>query len=101
MCIPSIDIVQDHLACRPRVMTSYIHCHPFDEVIFKRPLNELVQDVGGDKLVNIGTGEFVCEKLGRFVSSVLKPMNWHKRALTSTSPMMLYKLHRSPSSRTS
>jgi len=37
--------------------------HPLNEVVFKHPLDELVEQIWSDKLVNIGIGEVFCEGL--------------------------------------
>jgi len=40
-----------------------IFLHPFNDVVLERPFNNLMQDVGGQKLVNVGPGKICSEWL--------------------------------------
>jgi hypothetical protein len=42
-----------------------IEFHPIDEVVFKAPFDELVQDVGEHQLGDVHTGEVVRERLSQ------------------------------------
>lgn len=37
--------------------------HPADQVVFERPFNKLVEEVGREQLVYVGTWEMVRERL--------------------------------------
>jgi len=58
---PQVNVIQDYLAWRSRVLLKYVLCHPVDEVVLKRPFDELVKEIGGEKFVDVCTGEIICE----------------------------------------
>ena len=71
MHAPSVDIIEDSLriglgiSCRKNVVLD-----PCYKVIFKRALDELVQDVGREKLVYVRTGKVICEWLRTLVNKM-------------------------------
>jgi len=58
---PQVNVIQDYLAWRSRVLLKYVLCHPVDKVVLKRPFDELVKEIGGEKFVDVCAGEIICE----------------------------------------
>jgi hypothetical protein len=61
--VPPVDIVKYFLRMRFTMMQIEIFDDPIDKVVLKCPLDNLVQNIRGNEVVNIGTGEIVCKRL--------------------------------------
>lgn len=58
-----VNIIKDGLGFSFRVFMVEILFDPGHEVIFKAAFDDLVQDIGGDDLIEIGAGKIVGEQL--------------------------------------
>jgi hypothetical protein len=67
---PLVDIVHDPLSFTFTVGEFQVFLHPIYEMILKSSLDKLVQDIRGDELVYIGTGEIICKWLERLDISI-------------------------------
>ena len=60
---------------------------PVDEVILEGPLDQLVEQVGGKQLVDVGTGEIVGERLVMMRASACETERRRRTEGTFTSPI--------------
>lgn len=60
---PSVDVIDIRLYARFPVQIFQIVAYPLDYVIFERPFDYLMQEVGGDELVYVRSRKIVREGL--------------------------------------
>ena len=63
--VPSVDIVKNLLSSCFAMHENQVFANPGDEVIFEGTLDDLVQEVGREKLVDVSTWKLVREGLGQ------------------------------------
>jgi hypothetical protein len=62
--LPPINVSEDLIRFTITVLSSHIFHDPSDEVILERAFDYLVEEVGCQKFVNVGTGKVCCKRLG-------------------------------------
>ena len=61
--LPPVDIGKDLDRFTAAVLGGHIFRDPGDEVVLERALDDLVEEVRGQKFVNVGTGKVGCKWL--------------------------------------
>jgi hypothetical protein len=61
--LPSINVVEDLVGLCLTMGHNKIFINPRNKMILEYTLDELMQDVWGNKLLNISAGEIVCKRL--------------------------------------
>jgi len=61
--LPSINVVEDPVGLCLTVCRNKIFINPCNKMILEYALDELMQDVWGNKLLNISMGEIICKRL--------------------------------------
>jgi len=55
--IPTVNVSQNRLSSSTRIVNLDVLCHPCHQMVFKNTLDELVKEVGRQKLMYIGIGK--------------------------------------------
>lgn len=63
MNLPSINVVEDPLGACFAVCSNKVLADPGDQMIFECALDELMKNVWCNHLVDVSTGEIICEWL--------------------------------------
>jgi hypothetical protein len=67
--VPSIDIIHDLFTPLRAVRGEYVVLDPFDKVVLEGTLDDLMEDIRGDQLVDVGPRESIGEWLNLSVSN--------------------------------
>lgn len=74
--LPSIDLIEDHRGFRGTVYRLEEILNPLDEVVLECAFDDLVEEVGGQKFMDIRLWVFHHERLDHDVKNCWKPDAW-------------------------